>query len=78
MPARFETLEHKLLKLPEASRERLANALLESLPNPVAHEFSQDQLTEFSRRSAEVAAGTAEIVSYCEVMSEVENALRGA
>ena len=76
MAAQFETLERKLLRLPEHSRERLANALLDSLPGFVGHEFSEQQLSEFARRSAEVDAGTADLVRYDEVIAEVERALR--
>ena len=78
MPAQFETLESKLLRLPTDRRERLANVLLDSLPGFVGHEFSERQLSEFARRSKEVSEGAADLVSYNEVMAEVEIALRQA
>ena len=78
MTAPLETLERELLRLPEESREHLANTLLDSLPALAHDEFSEEQLLEFARRSAEVSSGTADLVSYEEVLREVQNALHRA
>ena len=75
MIAQLDTLERELLRLPEESREHLANSLLDSLPGAAQAEFSEEQLLEFARRSKEVSSGQADLISYEDAMREVQSAL---
>jgi putative addiction module component (TIGR02574 family) len=77
----MSTLESVLAdaaQLPVADRLELINAIWDTLPDEALPPLSDEWMTEIGRRSAELAAGTANSVAWDVVRSEARARLRTA
>ena len=72
MSAAAKEILEAALKLPPEERERLVEELVASLPSDFASkDIEQSWLTEISRRSDEIDAGTAEILEWSDVQAQI-------
>jgi len=71
-------LEQKVLKLPPASRVRLAEKILESVDDYASPEVASSWQREIARRVKEIEAGTVEGVPADEVFAEARRRLHEA
>jgi putative addiction module component (TIGR02574 family) len=72
------TLEEKVLKLPPASRVRLAEKLLQSVDDYVSPEIASSWEREIARRSREIESGRVKGIPADEVFAEARRRLHEA
>lgn len=68
----FQTIEQEVLRLPIEDRARLAEKLLSSLDVLSEQEIEKLWLVEAQRRTAEIDAGTVQLVSAEEVDCRIQ------
>ena len=76
MSPSFDQVFQAALALPEAERVQLVDSLIASFPTEVDSPLDERWTQEIARRSAEIDAGTADLVPWEQVRKEIADRQR--